>query len=107
MKIPIKERLLFTLRIEENNSKDKLTSIITKSLLDKLAITTYEIDKYNIRDDNNFIEWDATNGYDYDKEFAKCELKMLYNIVKQMELKDEIDFSNVDICSEIEDAYLN
>lgn len=98
MKFTIKDRLQFSQRIDEGNGY--IDTIIKNSLKDKLSISIEEIDSFNIREAKDGISWDNPT-YVKDIELLGPELKILKGIVEVMEEKDEIDFSNIDICSEI------
>lgn len=98
MKFSIKDRLFFIQKIGEEQGMIK--SIIRNSLVNKLNLSIEEIEDNNVRETEKGVEWSNPN-YTKDIELYKSELDILRPIVESMDENGEIDFSNIDICSQI------
>lgn len=98
MEFTIKDRILFYQKIQD--VQGFVSTLVKDSLKSKLKLSIEEIDECNIRDTENGIEWDKPH-YVKDIMIYKSELDILKGIVEQLDEDGEIDFSMVNICSEI------
>lgn len=98
MKLTIKDRLFLSQRIEDSHKY--VDTIIRKSIRDKLSLCVEEIDMYNIVDTEDGISWSDPD-YKKDVLFLRVELDILRKIVQELDDNNEIDFYNIDVCTQI------
>jgi hypothetical protein len=97
MKLTLKERISLT-TITSTGTR-YVERILLQSIIQKTAITSKEIEQYEIIDTNNGVFWNKDKAQEVDFEFTKEELEVLIksaNAADKNELITDSNFSLVD-----------
>lgn len=100
MKLGLKERLeLISLLPTEDNM---LTLAIANDIKKKVELTQIDIDKYQIKVENNSFMWNEEGiAAVFDISFTELELKVLKDKIKELDSQKKIPIAKYDLCLKI------
>lgn len=99
IKLSLKERLVISELLPQQGS---ITEQITaRAIIKKVEITSDEVDKWEIRDIERGVVWNAAKAEDLEYELNKTELQLLKSGVEKLDKEKKITQGNLDLCQKV------